>query len=309
MTLKNRLAWVGERTPDDAGSVGFGKGIEPRNLRLCPPGAAHVSLAGDWVGMARGLHDLGDVLATTLNPAAILTQAGRFPPLRICPGGRFAMNEGGGLGFDFGEWRRLWATRRGTSGGVCRSLAIVGQDNTAAHQIVLAAGADEESLARFARRFQGTPETRRRWPVRGGHHCAGYHERFQCRKWEFVEARDSGARRLGANALVALFEAALAARLRLSATIVSAPVIQSSLWTPDLLERSENQIAMSGPGTQLRLQPAKVAETWAVPLPAESGGGAAVELYDARDRLLLGVSAARGQEEAWQSILSNLPVP
>jgi putative heme degradation protein len=309
MTLRNRFAWVDSRAAAGAPS-GFGKGIDPCHLRLSEQGAVHVSLSGDWAGIAQCFQAWGEVFASTLNEAAILTQAGRFPPLQLCPGGRFATNGRGGLGFDFGEWRRLWVTRRTKAEGVCRSLAIVGHDDTAAHQIVLAAGADDARFAHFARRFQGTPETRRRQDdrSRGGRQCAGYHERFQRRKREFVEAPDSGARRLDATALVVLFEAALAARLRLSTTIVSAPAIQSSLWTPDALERREGQITVAAPSTQLRLQPAKVAEIWTVPLPAETGGGAAVELYDAHDRLLLGVAAAPGQERAGASILSSLPV-
>jgi putative heme degradation protein len=309
MTLRNRLAWVDSRAAAGAPS-GFGKGIDPCHLRLSEQDAVHVSLAGDWAGIARSFHALGDVFASTLNEAAILTQAGRFPPLQLCPGGRFATNGCGGLGFDFGEWRRLWATRRTTAGGVCRSLAVVGHDDTAAHQIVLAASADEARFAQFARRFQGTPERRSRQDDRpcAARPCAGYHERFQRHKREFVEAPDSGARRLDATALVALFEAALAARLRLSTTIVSAPAIQSSLWTPDTLERREGQITVTAPSTQLRLQPVKVAEIWAVPLPAETGGGAAVELYDAQDRLLLGVAAAPGHKRAAGAILSSLPV-
>jgi putative heme degradation protein len=306
MTLKNRLAWIDGRTLDGATAAGFGKGIAPRNLRLCQHGAAHVSLAGNWAGLARGLHDLGDVFATTLNQAAILTQAGRFPQFDFCPGGRFAMNGCGGLGFDFGEWRRLWATRRKTAEGVCHSLAIVGHDNSAAHQILLADTADDEMFARLARRFQGVPETRR-WPIRNQHVCAGYHERFQCRKWEFLEARGSGAWALDTSAAAWLFEAALEERIRLSTTIVSAPVIQSSLWTPTAIARTEDQIVVTASSTQLRLQPANIVEAWAVPLPAESGGGVAVEFYDAHDRLLLGVSAAPGQENAWNTVLSRLP--
>ncbi len=81
MSAFNRLHWNG-RAPASAlasTNVSFGKGIKPRNLRLCEPGATHISLAGNWAGMTQQLHDLGAVMASTLNDAAILNQRGRFP--------------------------------------------------------------------------------------------------------------------------------------------------------------------------------------------------------------------------------------
>ena len=307
MTLHNRLNWIGGATRKSADGSSFGKGIEPRNLRLCEHGAAHVSLAGDWSGMAQGLHELGDVVASTLNDAAILTQRGRFPRFDLCPCGRFAVNGLGGLGFDFAEWRRLWATRRTTAGGVCHSLAIVGHDNRAAHQVLLADPAAEEVFAGFTRLHQGEPEERHHWPARGHELCAGYHERFRCRKWEFVESAKSGSRKLTTGCVGQLFEAALSARLCLTTTIVSAPVIQSSLWTPVALEQNGNRLAVTSESTQLRMDLSGVAEVWSVPPPEHMDGCFAVELYDAEDRLLLGLSVAAGHECAWLELLRTLP--
>lgn len=309
MTFANRLKWMGSAELDatQVGS-GFGKGIEPRNLRLCAHGATHVSLAGDWVELAQGLHELGDVVATTLNDAAMLTQSGRFPRFDIGPCGRFAMNGCQGLGFDFGEWHRVWATRRPTkpNGEPCHSLAVTGHNNAAAHHIVLIGGADEVQFSAFARRFQGEPQPRRTWPARGEHRCAGYHERFQCRKWEYVEARETGANLASTQGVPALFESLLANRIGVRTTIVSAPVVQSSLWQPKALQQHKRTLTMTAEATQLRLQLDSVSECWLVPLPADNGGGVALEFYDACDRLLLGLSAGADQENAWYDALEVL---
>jgi putative heme degradation protein len=310
MNASNRLQWIAKSpsTMTAPPKVSFGKGIEPRNLRLCDHGAAHVSLAGDWAALAQGLHGLGQVVASTLNDAAILTQRGRFPEFEFCPGGRFAVNGLGGLGFDFAEWRRVWATRRPTAKGVCQSLAIVGHDNSAAHQVLLLDDSIDETFPDFARRHQGEPpRVRACWPARGEGICCGYHERFRCRKWERVESSESGSRRLAGACLPRLFEAVLAARLRLTTTIVSAPVIQSALWTPVAIERTERRVTVTAEETQLRLQLGAVAEVWSVPPPDGVDAALALELYDAQDRLLLGFSVTLEHVDAWSALIASLP--
>jgi len=309
MTLHNRLKWMGR----DRGGTGsttsghsFGKGIEPCNLRLCEHGATHVSMAGDWAGIAQGLHGLGDVVATTLNDAAILSQRGRFPRFDLCPGGRFAVNGHGGLAFDFAEWRRLWATRRPTNKGACQSLAIVGHDNRAAHQVLLTETDKSGAFAEFTRQYQGSPKDHGTWPARGAGVCVGYHERFRCRKWEFVEDASNGARHLSSGCIEGLFEAVLANHWRLATTIVSAPVIQSALWTPAALEHCEQRITVTSDQVQLRLEPRAAAEVWAVPSP-DVDDYVAVELYDVEDRLLLGLSVAPEFGAAWNGFVRTLP--
>ena len=308
MNAPNRLHWKGSRStgaPSTA-TTAFGKGIEPHNLRLCDHGAAHVSLAGDWAGMAQGLHALGNVVASTLNDAAILTQRGRFPQFDICPGGRFAVNGLGGLGFDFAEWRRVWATRRPTAKGVCQSLAIVGHSNNAAHQVLLTDADVDDVFAEFARRHQGEPQARTFWPARGNGICTGYHERFRCRKWEYVDAPANGSIRLPTSCLPAIFEAILALRLRLTTTIITAPVIQSALWTPVALEQTERRLTVTSDETQLRLQLSAVAEMWWVPSPPEVHAAPALELYDSEDQLLLGLSVPPEHDLAWNEIVNGL---
>ena len=309
MSASNRLHWIG-KSPNAVTAppnASFGKGIEPRNLRLCDHGAAHVSLSGDWAVMAQAFHGLGNVVASTLNDAAILTQRGRFPQFEFCPGGRFAVNGLGGLGFDFAEWRRVWATRRPTAKGVCHSLAIVGHDNSAAHQVLLLDDSIDETFADFARRHQcEPPRVRAFWPARGEGICTGYFERFRCRKWEYVESAESGSRELADACLTGFFEAILAARLRLSTTIISAPVIQSALWTPVALERTERRVTMTTEKTQLRLQLSAVAEVWSVPPPDGVDAALALELYDAQDRLLLGFSVTPEHGDAWSALLAGL---
>lgn len=310
MNPPNRLHWISKSPGAFTASpnVSFGKGIEPRNLRLCDHGAAHVSLADDWAAMAQGLHGLGNVVASTLNDAAILTQRGRFPSFEVCPGGRFAVNGLAGLGFDFAEWRRVWATRRLTAKGVCHSLAIVGHDNSAAHQVLLLDGNLDEAFAQFARRHQGEPpRVRAVWPARGEEICTGYHERFRCRKWEYVESAASGSRHLAGSCLSGFFDAILAARLRITTTMVSAPVIQSALWTPLALERTERRVTVTSDETQLRLQLGAVAEVWSVPPPDGVDAALALELYDAQDRLLLGFSTTPDHSDAWIALLASLP--
>ena len=308
MSAPNRLHWIGKphATAPQSANVSFGKGIEPHNLRLCDHGAAHVSLAGDWAGMTQGLHALGNVIASTLNDAAILTQRGRFPQFDFCPGGRFAVNGLGGLGFDFAEWRRVWATRRATAKGVCQSLAIVGHANNAAHQVLLMDADVDDAFAEFARLHQGEPGARTFWPARGNGICTGYHERFRCRKWEYVEAPDNGSTRLPVRSLPGIFDAVLARHLRLTTTIISAPVIQSALWTPVALEQTERRLTVTSDETQLRLQLSAVAEAWWVPPPPETHGPPALELYDSEDRLLLGFSVPPEHELAWNEIVSGL---
>lgn len=283
---------------------GFGKGIEAGNLRLCQHGAVHVSLADDWAGIAQRLQSLGDVFATTQNAVAVLKQMGRFPAFDFCACGRFATNQFGGLGFDLGEWHRVWATRRSSRDGVWHTLTVTGHDHAAAHQILLTGEVDEKQFADFARRFQGEPDSRRRWTVRGEGVCTGHLERLQIRKWQFVETTRSGAARLHLEALPSLFEGVLIERLRLSATVISEPAIQSSLWTPTTLEQGNGWLTLTSESTQLRLRLEPVAKVWTVPL--EAGGGSAVECYDARDRLLFGLSAADGQESQWQQLLNRL---
>lgn len=310
MSTLNRLHWIGTPlvTIPATTNASFGKGIEPRNLRLCEHGATHISLAGDWAAMAQELQHLGNVMASTLNDAAILTQRGRFPSFELCPGGRFAVNGLGGLGFDFAEWRRVWATRRPAANGICRSLAIVGHDNSAAHHVVLLDDGVEETFAQFARRHQGEPpRVRPFWPARGEGICTGYHERFRTRKWEYVESASSGSRRLAATCLPELFESALAARLRLTTTLISAPVIQSALWTPTALEHTVKRITVTSDETQLRLQRSAIAEVWSVPPPAGMDGSLAVELYDAHDRLFLGLSVTPEDDRAWNQLIGSLP--
>lgn len=309
MSAPNRLHWIGNPpvTIPATANASFGKGIAPRNLRLCEHGATHISLAGEWPALAQELQHLGNVMASTLNDAAILTQRGRFPSFELCPGGRFAVNGLGGLGFDFAEWRRVWATRRPAANGVCRSLAVVGHDNSAAHHVILLDDGVDETFAQFARRHQGEPpRVRCSWPARGEGVCTGYHERFRTRKWEYVESASSGSRRLAASCLPELFESALAARLRLTTTLISAPVIQSALWTPTTLEHTGKRITVTNDETQLRLQRSAIAEVWSVPPPTGMDGSLAVELYDAHDRLLLGLSVAPEHTVVWNALLASL---
>ncbi len=302
MTLTTRLKWRGSIAPS------FGKGVYPSNLRLCPAGHTHVSLGPDWSGITQDLSTLGDVLASTQNAAASLAQLGRFPRFDICDCGRIATSRFGGIGFDFGDWCQVWATRRSLRGDVWHTLSIMDRAQRRAHQILLMGQVDENHFASFVRSFQGAPDTAPQWPFRAEARCKGYRERSQDRKWNFVEPRDSGAKRRPVEILPTLLSSVISEQLLVSVTVLSHPVTQTTLWKPTRLEIRGTGLTLSSELTHLQLRPNLVAEVWTVPMPSEEGGGVILECYDEHDCLLFAISAADNDLKQWLELLSRAPL-
>jgi hypothetical protein len=266
-------------------SATFGKGIQPQYLRLCPDGAIHVSLGDDWAALVQHLSHFRDTRFTTTNAAASLTQKGALPLFGLCECGRFATTRDKNLGFDFAEWSRVWAGQIPGPRNLFHTLAIIGPDGEAAHQILIGNERDAARLSDFARQFQGDLHSAPPWLNRRGKPCPGYFERFRNHKRCFIDHPDSPATQLSPEMLPDLFEGILRERQRIKTTVVSAPAIQSSRWLPTRLERYGSSLTFSSTTTQWRVDLELVDEVWSLPLTAELGGEIVLEFYDAQGQI------------------------
>lgn len=310
MTLHDRLSW-----PFLPKGNHFGQGVSPEHLRIYNDGTVQVSLTGKWPKLVQHMAFLGEVVATTNNPAASLTQIGSYPHFKTCPCGQSACNFSCGLAFNFTAWHRVWATRRKCDDGIWRTLTISDHADAANHQVLLPAQTDDDQFVELVRKF--TPTTRfdniisRRWQwpldVSRDLQPPFHIERLRRRKHEFVEKPESGSRAIHLESLAEVWRNILSERLWLWTAVVTAPVVHSTLWQPLSLTENFGTLAVSSNNVSLRCQREQIAELWAAPLSSEANSPLALEAYDRHDDLLFALAAPLEWKGIWSELLHWLP--
>jgi hypothetical protein len=135
----------------------------------------------------------------------------------------------------------------------------------------------------------------------------GHLERFRQRKHEFIENSESGSRAIHPESLAEVWRNILAERIWLGTTIVTAPVVHSTLWQPVSLTENSNALMVSSNNIFFRCQLDKIAELWAVPLSRELDSPFALEVYDAHDDLLFAMAVPPEWKGIWNELLHWLP--
>lgn len=317
MILHHRLQWpfVGNDSSTQP-EHSFGHGISPENLRITKSGGVHVSLADNWAGLAQSLSSLGEVLSTTSNAAASLTQLGRYPKFDICACGNGASNCGGGLGFDFEAWSQVWAAQEKRADEVWRSLSIFGESGLVNHQVMLVGQEAKEQFTDLTCTFQGkispfSKKSCRNVALDPSHsECndrQGYLELFKKRKHDFVENGKSGAYAVCPPALVELWQSVLAIRLWISTTVFTSPVVQSTIWQPTSFLEKRDTLTISTGAVLFQCQYEQIAELWVVPMPMQSGSAFALEAYNKEDHLLFAMAVPEEWREEWMELLYWMP--
>lgn len=310
MILRDRLQW-----PFAPERKHFGQDVSPEHLRIGGDGAVQIALAGNWPELVQHLGALGEVVATTNNPVASLTQIGGYPNFKICSCGRSACSLNCGLAFDFSAWQRVWATRRKCDDGIWRTLSISNRDDFANHQILLPAETDDEQFVELVRRFSpaknfsNVNSRRWSWPSNSsrGSQSPGHVERFRRRKREFVEDAASGSRALHRESLAEVWRNVLAERMWVGTTIVTAPVVHSALWRPVTFIENSNLLLASSNNIFFRCRVERIAELWAVPLLPKTDSPFALEIYDTHDNLLFALAVPPEWKNIWNELLHWLP--
>lgn len=309
MTLRNRLQW-----PFAPAEKKFGQDISPEHLRIGKDGTVQVSLAGNWPELTQHLSGLGEVVATTNNQAASLTQIGCYPNFKICSCGRSACSLNCGLAFDFSAWRHVWATRRKCDDGIWRTLSVSNCGDFANHQVLLSAEMDDERFTELVRKFSPTKNfganfPRWSWPLNSSRNPrqTGHTERLRRRKREFIENAESGSRAIHPESLAEVWRNVLAERIQLGTTVVTMPVVHSTLWQPVSFMENSGALTASSNNIFFHCQPEKIEELWVVPLSQEPDSPVALEVYDAHDDLLFALAVPTEWKSIWNELLHWLP--
>ena len=309
MTLHDRLHWPFAPTKRH-----FGQSVPPERLRIGSDGVVQVLLDGNWPKLLQGLVDFGEVVTTTNNPVASLTQIGRYPNFRICSCGR-ACGVNGGLAFDFSMWQHVWASRRQTNDGIWRTLAVCGKDNSANHQVLFGAQTDDEQFAQLVHKFSSKKKFRNlnsqpqtgQWNFSRNLPRSKHVELFRQRKQGFIENNKNNFRLIHTASLAELWRNVLSERIWLGITIITAPVIHSALWLPLSLTENHSALTASSENVFFYCQPEKIAELWVVPAQSDSDSQSALEAYDRHDDLLFALGAPPEWKNLWNELLQWLP--
>lgn len=270
----------------------FGKGIDPRFLRIFDTGTVRVSIGGNLARFASRLSELGRVQATTQNAAARIAQRAAFPALSTCACGRFATNALGGFGFDLHEWRQVWMTRTGER-QAHYSIAVQSQAGTTDHHVALDGDSMAVPFALLACQHQGATSRPGAETDAPGHPGQGYAERFRSRGRGERAGFPPDATREDFAAVQRALGAAWEGRFGICATVLASAAIQSALFVPERFESAPDEWMLSSCSTTLRLQRGSVREIWRREDAMSAGGRDVFEFYDAEGRLLLGVVILR----------------
>ncbi|HTR41347.1 MAG TPA: hypothetical protein VMH87_06990 [Pseudomonadales bacterium] len=309
MSPQNRL-----RRPFTKAENHFGQGISAGRLRIGDDDATQVLLEGDWPELVRSLGQLGEVVATTNNPAVSLSQTGIYPHFRTCPCKNPACSLNRGLVFDFSAWQEVWAARRKADDGIWRTLTIA-DSASASHQILFPAEAGDERFTQLISKFvpakpasyAASPRFLRSSMNHRPQASLTQPERFRQRKREFIESKRSGARAIHPESMPEIWRNILAERLHISTVAVTAPVVHPALWQPVSLSETSGILAVASRNTFFRCQLAEISEIWAVPHSREAETLLTLEVYDAQDSLFFALAGAPEEKVFWHELLQWLP--
>ena len=313
--MTNRWHWPFVATEKSLPEKHFGQDVSPDCLRIGTDGTVQVSLAGNWPELLQNLGGFDDLVATTGNESASLTQTGTYPQFKICSCGRSACSSNCGLAFDFSAWQYVWATRRQTKDGVSRALSIGGHDGFTNHQVLFPDEMADADFNQFVKKSSPVPA-----PEIFGHNlpprfinpvrepeAAGLLERFRKRKIDFIEDATSRSRLVHPESLAEVWRNVLAERIWLGTTIVTAPIIHSALWQPVSFTENSTALASSSNHFFFRCRLEKISELWVVPLSPESEPAFALEAYDAHNDLLFALAVPSEWKNIWYELLHWLP--
>lgn len=313
--MTNRWHWPLIPVEKPAAEKHFGQDVPPDCLRIGTDGTVHVSLTGNWPELIQALGGFDELIATTGNEAASLTQAGTYPPFKICSCGRSACSSNAGLAFDFSAWQGVRAMRRETKDDILRALCIGNDGSFTSHQVIFPEEMDDARFNQFVQKLTPVPAS-----GISGHNLsprfisparevkmAGLLERFRKRKIEFVESNTGGSRLVHPESLAEVWRNVLAERLWLGTTVVTAPVVHSALWQPVSFTENATALAASSNNFFFRCRLGKISELWVVPLSAEPEPAFALEAYGAHNDLLFALAVPPEWKNVWCDLLHWLP--
>ena len=122
-----------------------------------------------------------------------------------------------------------------------------------------------------------------------------------------MENAASGSRALHPESLAEVWRNILAERMWLGTTIVTAPVVHSTLWQPMTFTENSDLLLASSASIFFRCRLESITGVWAVPLSQELDSPFALEIYDARDDLLFALAAPPEWKNIWNELLHWLP--